>query len=298
MYLKHFGLEQYPFTLTPDTEFFLYYSEFKDGFDVLEYALSSGEGFTKITGEVGTGKTLLCRKLLNSLDDHFLPVHIPNSFINPEALHIALAKKIGVRKGSIHGESRLLELINEQLMSLHAEGKQVVLLMDEAQTLPDDTMEALRRYSNFETEKNKLLQLVIFGQPELDTRLQQDHFRQLRQRIIFNHKLKPLASDALSVYVQHRLHVAGYRGVPLFCPHALKLLQKGSCGVPRLINVLAHKAMLVAFGRGDTVIDPVSVRNAIADSDSVNSKRMRQPVTAALCSLLGLASASVSTTRH
>ena len=293
MYLKHFGLEQYPFTLTPDTEFFLNYSEFKDGLDVLEYALSSGEGFTKITGEVGTGKTLLCRKLLNSLDDHFVPVHIPNSFINPKALHIALAKEIGMRNGTKYGEPRLLELINEQLMSLHCEGKKVVLLMDEAQTLPDDTMEALRRYSNFETEKNKLLQVVIVGQPELDTRLQQDHFRQLRQRIIFNHTLKPLASDALNVYVQHRLHVAGYRGVPLFSPDALKLLYKGSCGVPRLINVLTHKAMLVAFGRGDTVINSLHVRNAIADSDSVTRKRRRQPIITALSGLFGLTPASV-----
>ena len=293
MYLKHFGLEQYPFTLTPDTEFFLNYGEFKDGLDVLEYALSSGEGFTKITGEVGTGKTLLCRKLLNSLDDHFVPVHIPNSYINPKALHIALAKEIGMRNGSKYGEPRLLELINERLMSLHAEGKQVVLLMDEAQTLPDDTMETLRRYSNFETEKNKLLQLVIFGQPELDMRLQQDPFRQLCQRIIFNHKLKPLASDALNVYVQHRLHVAGYRGVPLFSPDALKLLYKGSCGVPRLINVLAHKAMLVAFGRGETVITPLHVRNAITDSGSVNIDGKRRPVTAALCGMFGLTPASV-----
>lgn len=293
MYLNHFGLEQYPFTLTTDTEFFLNYGEFKDGLDVLEYALSSEEGFTKITGGAGTGKTLLCRKLLNSLDDHFVPVHIPNSFIKPKALHIALAKEIGMRDCSKCGEPRLLELINEQLLSLQPLGKQVVLLIDEAETLPDDTMEALRRYSNFETDKNKLMQLVIFGQPELDTRLQQNHFKQLRQRIVFNHRLEPLTPDALNVYVLHRLHTAGYRGVPLFNPSALKLIHKGSTGVPRLINVLAHKAMLVAFGRGDSVIDSLHVRNAIEDSDSVNSEHRQKTATDALRSLFGLTPANV-----
>ncbi|NND89229.1 MAG: AAA family ATPase [Granulosicoccus sp.] len=294
MYLDHFGLEQYPFTLTPDTEFFLEYGEFKDGLDVLQYAISSGAGFTKLTGDVGTGKTLLCRKLLKSLDESVVTAFISNPSINPHALNLALAKEIGMENTSEYGQSRLLEMINEQLLSLHAEGRQVVLLLDEAQTLPDDSMEALRQYSNFETEKNKLLNLIIVGQPELDARLEQESLRTLRQRILFSHTLKPLDPDALNVYVQHRLHVAGYRGVPLFSPDAQKLLQGGSQGLPRLINILAHKAMLVAYGRGETVVQASPMRKAIMDTDSRNAQeRKRAKLTTALSGILDLSPARV-----
>lgn len=298
MYLKHFGLEQHPFTLTPDTEFFLDYGYYKDALNVLECALFTGEGFTKVTGEVGTGKTLLCRKLLNSLDESFVTAYIPNPSVNPMALHMALAKELDIKYSYNIGQPRLLELINGRLMALHAEGKQVVLLMDEAQALPDDSMEALRLLSNLETEKKKLLQLVLFGQPELDTRLRQDNLRQLRQRILFSYKLKPLAHEVLKVYVQHRLHVAGYRGVTLFSQNALTLLHRGSRGVPRLINVLAHKAMLVAFGRGDSVIDTLHIRKAIADTDDVNTQRQRLTLTTALFGLLSLTSAGLYATWH
>lgn len=295
MYLKHFELEKYPFTLTPDTEFFLNFGEFKDVLDLLEYALSTGEGFTKITGEVGTGKTLLCRKLLNTLDERYVTAYIPNPAVNPRALYVALAKELGINTGEVFGEPRLLEFINERLLSFHAEGRQVVLLIDEAQSIPDGSMEALRMFSNLETEKNKLLQLVLFGQPELDTRLQQDHLRQLRQRIIFSHRLNPLTPEVVNIYVQHRLNVAGagYRGMPLFSPQALTLLQRGSRGVPRLINVLAHKAMLVAFGRGDSVVHVLHVRKAIADTDGVVVQRTRPALTSALFGLLGLTPASL-----
>ena len=293
MYLNHFGLEQYPFTLTPDTEFFVDYGEFRDALDVLECALFTGEGFTKVTGEVGTGKTLLCRKLLHSLDQSYVTVYIANPSVTPKALLIVLAKKLGIGYGHKIGQARLLENISDRLLSMQVEGKRVVLLIDEAQSLPDNTMEALRLFSNLETEKSKLLQLVLFGQPELDTRLQQDHFRQLRQRIVFSHKLKPLSPDALAVYVQHRLHVAGHQTEPLFNARALRLLQQGSGGVPRIVNILAHKAMLVAFGRGDTVIDAIHVRKAIADTDGVRTNRQRTMRTAALCGLRRPAAASV-----
>jgi len=175
---------------------------------------------------------------------------------------------------------------------LHARKKKAVLLIDEAQSLPDDSMESLRLYSNFETEKNKLLQLVIFGQPELDSRLQQDNLRQLRQRIIFNHKLKPLQLEAVNIYVHHRLHVAGYRGTPLFSNDALDMLHRGSGGAPRLINVLSHKAMLVGFGRGEKSIEPLHVRKAITDSENTSLEPKRKTATPVLQSLLGLTPAS------
>lgn len=285
MYLTHFGLDRYPFTLTPDTEFFLDHGGFKEVLDVLECVLSSGEGFTKVTGEVGTGKTLMCRKLLNSLDERYVTAFIPNPFVNPRALQVALAKELGIKNSGKFGQYRLLELINARLLSLHAEGKQVVLLMDEAQSLPDESMEALRLLSNFETEKSKLLQVVLFGQPELDIRLQQSHLRQLRQRILFSCALEPIPHETLNVYVRHRLQVAGYRGKPMFSPSSLTLLQRASSGIPRLVNVLGHKALLAAFGRGDSAIDCGHIRKAIADTDGVSTKRQRSRLTKTFSSL-------------
>jgi len=298
MYLEYFGLEQHPFTITPDTEFFLDHGSHNEALNVLQYALHSGEGFIKVTGEVGTGKTLLCRKLLNSLGAGFVTAYIPNPFINPVALRMALASELGIEYARNIGQSRLLELINERLMQLHAGGRQVVLMLDEAQALPDDSMEALRLLSNLETEKNKLLQVVLFGQPELDARLQQEHLRQLRQRILFSYRLKPLEPDALAVYLQHRLLVAGYRGVPLFSPRALKLLHRSSRGIPRLINILAHKAMLSAFGRGDRCIDAVHIRKAAADTDDIQPRRHRLALVSGLFGLLTLTSAGFYAAWH
>jgi len=297
MYLEHFGLEQHPFTITPDTEFFLDHGSHNEAMNVLQYALYSGEGFIKVTGEVGTGKTLLCRKLLNSLGRGFVTAYIPNPCINPVALRMALASELGIEYARNIGQSRLLELVNQRLMQLHAGGKQVVLLLDEAQALPDDSMEALRLLSNLETEKHKLLQVVLFGQPELDARLRQVHLRQLRQRILFSYRLKPLDSDALAVYLQHRLLVAGYRGTPLFTPRALKLLHRSSRGIPRLVNVLAHKAMLSAFGRGDPCIDAVHVRRAVADGGDSRPRR-RLALASGLFGLLTLTSAGLYATWH
>ncbi|MEZ5542576.1 MAG: AAA family ATPase [Pseudomonadota bacterium] len=291
MYLEHFGLEQQPFTITPDTEFFLDHGRHKEALNVIEYALFSGEGFIKVTGEVGTGKTLLCRKLLNSLGDGFVTAYIPNPFINPISLRMALASELGVDYPRNIGQPRLLELINERLMQLHAGGRQVVLLLDEAQALPDDSMEALRLLSNLETEKAKLLQVVLFGQPELDQRLEQEHLRQLRQRILFSYRLQPLTRAELGVYIQHRLLVAGYRNGQLFTPRALQRLQRDSRGIPRLVNVLAHKAMLCAFGRGDRVIDAAHIRRASADTDDIRPRRHRLALASSLFGVLTLTGA-------
>jgi len=298
MYLQHFGLEQQPFTITPDTEFFFDHGCHREALNVLEYALFSGEGFIKVTGEVGTGKTLLCRKLLNSLGEGFVTAYIPNPFINPVSLRMALASELGIDYPRNIGQSRLLGLINERLMQLHAGGRQVVLLLDEAQSLPDDSMEALRLLSNLETEKYKLLQVVLFGQPELDIRLQQEHLRQLRQRILFSYRLKPLEPAGLAVYLQHRLMVAGYRGLPLFTPRALKRLERSSRGIPRLVNILAHKAMLSAYGRGDDRIDVIHIRKAALDTEDTRPRRNRLALATGLFGLLSLTSAGLYSTWH
>ena len=274
MYLEHFGLRQYPFALTPDTEFFLEHDEFKDALDVLTCALTSGEGLTKIIGEIGIGKTLLCRKLLRSLDERFLIAHVPDPSASAVPLPLALAEQLGVVDRRDIERGPLLEMLNDRLVGLHAEGRQVVLLVDEAQALSEDDIGSLRLLSNLETEKSKLVQIVLFGQPDLDDRLQCVHLRQLRQRVLFSHRLEPLSAEALDVYVRHRLHVAGYRGTSPFGPRAITLLRRGSGGVPRLINVLAHKALLTAFGRGETAVRALHVRRAVADTGEACTGRL------------------------
>ena len=270
MYLEHFGMQEMPFSLTPDTEFFYSYGAWQEAFDVLMVALRSGEGFIKISGEVGTGKTLLCRKLLSSIDgEEFVTAWLPNPCLTPAALRMALADELGIRYPRNQGQHRLLSLINEALIDINARGRRVVVLLDEAQALPDDALEALRLLTNLETEKSKLLQVVLFGQPELDERLAQSDLRQLRQRISFSHRLQAIDRDGLPGYLAHRLLVAGYHGKPLFTAEALAVLFEASRGVPRLINILAHKSLMAAFGRGLSAVDKDCVALACTDTEGV-----------------------------
>lgn len=273
MYRQHFGLRNAPFTLTPDTGFFHNAGTHQEALNVLLVALESGEGFIKVTGEVGTGKTLLCRKLLNSLDERFVTAYIPNPFLNPTALRMAFAEELGLQFARNIGQHRLLKLITERLAELKTDGKRVVLLLDEAQALPDDSLEALRLLTNLETERDKLLLVVLFGQPELDRRLGEDHLRQLRQRIVFSYALRPLDGAAIGAYLQHRLAVAGYQGPTLFTPRAQRRLQKASRGIPRLINVLCHKAMMAAYGSGSRRIEQRHMERAIRDTEDARPAR-------------------------
>jgi len=273
MYLNFFGLREYPFRLTPDTGYFFAHRSHQEALNVLLVALRQGEGFIKVTGEVGTGKTLLCRKLLNSLEGELVTAYIPNPFLNPVALRMALAEELGIEFARNIGQHRLLARITERLVELNADGRGVVLLIDEAQAMPDESLEALRLLTNLETERHKLLQVVLFGQPELDQRLAQPRLRQLRQRITFSHGLRPLDRDGLRAYLRHRLSVAGYGGEELFTDRAVGLLHRCSRGVPRLVNVLAHKALLAAYGRGVRRVTPALVRTAAADTEDATVAR-------------------------
>ena len=294
MYLQHFQLKEPPFTLTPDTEFFFNHGSHQEALNVLLVALQSGEGFIKVTGEVGTGKTLLCRQLLKVLDDSAVTAYIPNPFLNPTALRMALADELGIRFARNIGQHRLLQLINERLLQISAEGKQLVLLLDEAQTMPDDSLEALRLLTNLETEKRKLLQVVLFGQPELDTRLAQKEFRQLRQRIVFSYQLQPLDRRTLGEYVLHRLHVAGYRGPTLYNRGAIRQLHRSSRGVPRLVNLLCHKSLMAAYGCGAERVGRQHLVRAARDTEDVNRSRPRWLALASgLAGIVALTSASL-----
>ena len=270
MYQAYFGLREKPFALTPNTEFLVQLAPYQACLNLLRVALGEGEGFIKVTGEVGTGKTLLCRALLNLLDsERYQLAYLPNPCLSPLDLLQALARELRIEAVESHDAMGLLDALHHRLIELAAQGKSTVLLIDEAQALPEDTLEALRLLTNLETEQHKLLQVVLFGQPELDATLARHEFRQLRQRITFAYRLRPLDVRDTGRYLQERLSVAGYRGEPLFSNAAVRLLVRGSGGIPRLLNILGNKALMAAYGQGRRQVGVAQVRSALADTDGV-----------------------------
>lgn len=279
MYTAHFGFTEKPFGLTPNTAFFLNVKGHRDAFNMLRVALANDEGFMKIVGEVGTGKTMLCRKLLNALSGKYISAYIPNPFLNPTALYRAIAKELGIKSKARDGVHEYLQDINARLIDLVGAGKKVVLVIDEAQSMPPKTLEALRLISNLETETSKLVHIVLFGQPELDRLLDHSSLRQLRQRISFSYELPPLSEESTSLYVNHRLAKAGYNGEPLFDNAALDLIYRVSQGVPRLVNILSHKALISAYGKGDSRIRKQHIQSAVNDTQGVELPSRLGPVT-------------------
>jgi MSHA biogenesis protein MshM len=288
MYLEHFGLREFPFGLTPNTQFFCALPTHQEAFNVLMIALASGEGFIKITGEVGTGKTMLCRKLLNELGDGYRVAYIPNPAMPQHELLATVAEEIGLPFEQVANTGHLLKLINQHLLDVAAQGQRLVLVLDEAQAIPPDSLELLRLLTNLETESRKLLQIVLFGQPELDQLLDRPNLRQLRQRITFSYRLKMLGFAELRNYVFKRLQVAGYRERDLLTGAAYRLLYGYSRGTPRLINILAHKAMLSAYGKGAGVVNLWHVHAAARDTEGVRPLPLTQ-LLLVLPALAGLA---------
>jgi len=266
MYLQHFGLKEMPFTITPDTEFFMNRAGYQDALNVMLVALRSGEGFIKVVGEVGVGKTILCRKLINSMGNDFVTAYIYNPYLQPDTLLYSIADELDLKYEKNIGQHHLLKLITDELFQLHRDGKQVVLCMDEVQAMPLKTLETVRLLTNLETEKRKLLQVVLFGQPELDDLLEQPSIRQLKQRITFSYRLLPLNRPATLSYIRHRLSIAGFRGKELFTSPSVDYLHHVSGGIPRLINIIAHKALIAAYGEGDVTVRPKHLRQASRDT--------------------------------
>ncbi|MEX2353010.1 MAG: AAA family ATPase [Gammaproteobacteria bacterium] len=276
MYLQHFGLKEMPFTITPDTDFFMNRAGYQDALNVMLVALRSGEGFIKVVGEVGVGKTILCRKLINSMGDGFVTAYIYNPYLQPDTLLFSIADELGLEYEKNIGQHHLLKLVTDKLFQLHREGKQVVLCMDEVQAMPLKTLETVRLLTNLETEKRKLLQVVLFGQPELDDLLEQPSIRQLKQRITFSYRLQPLNRPATLAYIRHRLSIAGYHGKDLFNAQAVDFLHHITGGIPRLINIVAHKALIAAYGEGDTTIRHRHLRQA--SRDTIRTQNMKSSI--------------------
>ena len=273
MYRTHFGLREMPFGITPDTSFAYACSTHQEALNTLLVAVKNGEGFIKITGEVGTGKTLLCRRFLATLDQNHVSAYIPNPYLEPRTLLFALAEELGVAVPKDADQHQLLKSLTRALLNFARQGKTVVLCLDEAQAMPVETLEALRLLTNLETEKRKLLQVVLFGQPELDQKLEGESVRQLKQRITFQYKLTSLSRDEVDHYLAHRLRVAGYRGNRLFTRPAVRVVHRLSNGVPRLINIVAHKALLLAYGEGVQQVLPRQAHEAAVDTPATRRSR-------------------------
>lgn len=281
MYLEFFGMRELPFTLTPNTDFYIELGGQHRAFEIIQLALESCEGFIKITGEVGTGKTLLCRRLLNQLQDPYIPIHIPNPFLSPDGLLLAMAEELDLPLAAGLGRHHVMGQINHKLLGLSQRGKKVVFLLDEAQAMPEESIETLRLLTNLQTESDKLLQVVLFGQPELNDLLNRSSLRQLKQRITFSYVLPVLTHTEVTSYINHRLSRAGFPSDNLFSSKSIDDIYVATGGIPRLINILAHKALMVAYGRGDTRISHLHVSRAVEHTEDVRNDTKATPAKSA-----------------
>lgn len=293
MYSAHFGLKQPPFKITPNTAFFFTGGNRGAVLDALVYAISSGEGIIKVVGEVGSGKTMLCRMLQTLLPQSIESVYLANPSVAPEAVLHAIAFELHLDLPEKADRLQVMHALHQHLLKRHEENRQVVIFVEEAQGMPIATLEEIRLLTNLETNVDKLLQIVLFGQPELEKNLLQPEIRQLRERITQSFNLGPLASNEIGEYLIFRLRTAGYFGPHLFTPQAIRKIAQASQGLVRRVNILADKALLAAYAEGSYSITPKHIRIALKDSafsDTANTKiSYKQPLWLGITLLLGLA---------
>ena len=267
MYYAHFGLKQPPFKITPNTDFFFSGGNRGAVLDALIYAITSGEGIIKVVGEVGSGKTMLCRMLQTLLPEKVESVYLANPSVAPEDVLHAIAFELQLKLPKNADRLQVMQVLQKYLLDRHEQGKQVVIFVEEAQGMPIATLEEIRLLSNLETKHDKLLQIVLFGQPELDVNLNQTQIRQLRERITHGFNLGPLEEQDVGEYLIFRLRTAGYFGPHLFNKSAIRRLYKASEGLVRRVNILADKALLAAFAENVYQVTPKHVKAAIGDSE-------------------------------
>ncbi len=268
MYLEHFGLTEAPFKITPHTEFFFAGANRGETLEGLIYAITSGEGMVKVTGEVGAGKTMLCRVLMERLPVNVETIYLAVPSLSRDEMLSVIAGDLGIEPQG-GNTTLLIRALQERLIDIHAQGKQVVALIDEAHAMPLETLEEIRLLSNLETSRDKLMQIVLFGQPELDQHLMLPHMRQLKERITHSFKLLPLPARDIRDYLDFRLRAAGYKGPHLFGSEALKLIAEASEGLTRRINIYADKTLLAAYASGTHNITADHVRAAVSDTQIV-----------------------------
>ncbi len=266
MYLSHFGLDEPPFRITPHTDFFFGGANRGATLEALLYAITHDEGIVKVSGEVGSGKTMLCRVLMERLPAKVQTILLSNPALSRDEMIYAIAEELDIRQQSERLSVLLLKL-QEHLITLYGEDQRVVLLIDEAHAMPQETLEQVRLLSNLESSHSKLLQIVLFGQPELDQHLSLPHMRPLKERITHSFRLEPLLRSDVEAYLDFRMRAAGYRGPKLFAPDAVRRIVKASEGLTRRVNILADKSLLAAFADNEHGITARHVNRAIRDSE-------------------------------
>ncbi len=275
MYCEHFGLKEPPFRITPDTRLFFTGGNRGAILTAMVYAVARGEGIIKVVGEVGTGKTMLCRMLEVSLPRNVEVVYLANPSLCPADIPHAIATEMGFPVHPNANRLQVLRALQERLVARHAAGRQVVIFIEEAQCMPLQTLEELRLLSNLETQQHKLLQMVLFGQPELEQKLAATEIRQLRERITQSFELPAFGAAEIREYVDFRMRAVGYRGPAVFSPAAIRQIARASRGLTRRVNILSDKALLAAYASGTHRITSRHVHAAVRDSEFSKNRRRR-----------------------
>jgi general secretion pathway protein A len=264
MYDQFYGFREPPFNITPDPRFLFFSDRHREAYNHILFGIRERKGFIQITGEVGAGKTTLCRALLDELGPSYMTALILNPCLNPTQLLRTILVELGLKPGKADRAS-CLEMLNQFLLEQLATGNDVVLLIDEAQDLDNELLEQIRLLSNLETDQRKLLQIVLVGQPELRDKLNDRNLRQLRQRITVRYHLTPLSRLEVERYIHHRLQVVGANGRPSFTSWAIRSVFNYSGGIPRLVNAVCDKALLAGFVEGTDRLSWKQVRRAIRE---------------------------------
>src|SRR5881396_328336 len=287
MYESYYGFHEKPFSLTPDPKYLYRSQSHGDAFDLLQYAIRRREGFVVVTGDIGTGKTTLCRALLEQIDRTTFTALVLNPFLTEEDLLKRILQDFGVisrdelKAGRLAGVTKqeLIDALYDFLLGLIPIKASAVLIIDEAQNLPLPVLEQIRILSNLETDKEKLLQIILVGQLNLGTLLRSPELRQLDQRVSIRYQLEPLDRETVGAYIAHRLTIAGASAAVTFAPKALDLLHRLSGGVPRLINLICDRALLAAFSVRQNRITPDMVAHAAQTLDLRPASRSRRALT-------------------
>ncbi|HTQ75782.1 MAG TPA: AAA family ATPase [Burkholderiales bacterium] len=271
MYLEHFGLKEPPFRITPHTDFFFQGANRGATLDALLYAITNDEGIVKVSGEVGSGKTMLCRVLMERLPATVETIYLANPSLSRDEILFAIGDELKVQIEQDR-PTRVIRALQERLLRLYGEGRRVVVLIDEAHAMPEESLEEIRLLSNLESNRHKLLQIVLFGQPELDDHLDTAEMRQLKERITHSFRLEPMVRSDIESYIDFRMRAAGYRGPKVFTREAIGDIARASEGLTRRINILADKALLAAFAAGTHAITAAEVKRAVRDSEFYRAK--------------------------